>query len=153
MWIVAANTLCDDDAEFLTLSENDCWLSLVARPWQRPSLNLSHCTIQDHRLGATIVWGLSQGGRRTWRATVLQSSAPNLINPNRYQLVKSVHVLIELVITTCELRVFRELRLVPPDHCTSRGTREKSLSKKSYPPFSYAPWCFARTMGGTSVTM
>ncbi len=28
--------------------------SLVARPWQQPSLNLSHCTTQDHRLGANI---------------------------------------------------------------------------------------------------
>ncbi len=29
-------------------------LFLVARPWKRPSLNLSHCTTQDHRLGVTI---------------------------------------------------------------------------------------------------
>ncbi len=29
-------------------------LSLVARPWQWPSLNLSHCSTQDHWLGATI---------------------------------------------------------------------------------------------------
>ncbi len=29
-------------------------LSLVSRPWQPPSLNLSHCTTQDHRLGAMI---------------------------------------------------------------------------------------------------
>ncbi len=29
-------------------------LSLVARPWKPPSLNLSHCTTQDHRLGAMI---------------------------------------------------------------------------------------------------
>ncbi len=29
-------------------------LSLVARPWQQPSLNLSNCTTQDHWLGATV---------------------------------------------------------------------------------------------------
>ncbi len=29
-------------------------LFLVASPWQQPSLNLSHCTTQEHRLGATI---------------------------------------------------------------------------------------------------
>ncbi len=40
--------------EFLTLSENDRRLSLVSRPWQRPSLNLFYCTTQDHWLGATI---------------------------------------------------------------------------------------------------
>ncbi len=47
-WVVAANTLCDDHAEFLTLPENYRRLSLVARPWQRLSLNLSHCMTQDH---------------------------------------------------------------------------------------------------------
>ncbi len=41
-------------AEFLTLSENDRRLSLVTRPWQRPSLNLYQCTTRDHTLGATI---------------------------------------------------------------------------------------------------
>ncbi len=41
----------------------------------------------------------------------------------RYQLVKNV--LVEVVITTCKLGVFRELRLVPRDHCTSRGNKEK----------------------------
>ncbi len=29
-------------------------LSLVTRLWQWPSLNLSHCTTQNHRLGASI---------------------------------------------------------------------------------------------------
>ncbi len=43
----------------------------------------------------------------------------------RYQLVKSVHVLVELVITTCDLGVFWKLRLVPCDRCTSHGTSEK----------------------------
>ncbi len=53
-WVVAANTMCDDHAGFLTLSENYRKLSLVARLWLRPSLNLSHCKTLDHRLGATI---------------------------------------------------------------------------------------------------
>ncbi len=52
-WVVAANTQCDDHAEFLTLSENYRRLTLVSRPWQRLSLNLSHCATpirsHDHR--------------------------------------------------------------------------------------------------------
>ncbi len=35
-------------------SENYCRISLVARPWQQRSLNHSHCTTQNHRLGAMI---------------------------------------------------------------------------------------------------
>ncbi len=51
----------------------------------------------------------------------------------RYQLVKSVHVLVKLVITSCELGVFWELRLVPHDRCSSRRTREKwRRFQKSY---------------------
>ncbi len=42
----------------------------------------------------------------------------------RYQLVKIVHVFVELI-KTCELGVFRELRLETCDRCTSRGTSEK----------------------------
>ncbi len=54
MWIIAANTLCNDHGELLTLSENGRRLFLVTRRWQRASLNLTHCTTQDPRLGATI---------------------------------------------------------------------------------------------------
>ncbi len=32
----------------------NCRLSSVARLWQRPSLNLSHCTTQDHWLGERL---------------------------------------------------------------------------------------------------
>ncbi len=42
----------------------------------------------------------------------------------RYQLVKSVHVLVELIITICELGVFRATACTR-DRCSSRGTSEK----------------------------
>lgn len=38
--------------------------------------------------------------------------------PN-YEIVKSIHVLVELVITACELGIFGELLLVPHDRCTT----------------------------------
>ncbi len=90
-------------------------LSLVTRPWQRPSLNLSHCTTQDHWLGATITeiaTTVSQCQSFIWDSRKLRSVFRALVNWPSFclPLITLVHLcLVNLVISpsfACVLKFY-----------------------------------------------